>query len=102
MQQFYQYSQYVQDNLLRKLHPAYSNLYFYKLVQETNPVFASSVTFLIPIVACLWAVWDGEMLNIYHLIAIICIIASLILFFDPLALGYILLSGLPLIFIPLK
>jgi drug/metabolite transporter (DMT)-like permease len=56
-----------------------ANLYFYKLVQETNPVFASSVTFLIPIVACLWAIWDGESLTIYHLFAMISIVVSLIL-----------------------
>jgi drug/metabolite transporter (DMT)-like permease len=56
-----------------------ANLYFYKLVQDTNPVFASSVTFLIPIIACLWAVWDGESLNIFHLVAIISIVISLIL-----------------------
>lgn len=33
---------------------------FNKLVQETDAVFASSVTYLIPLVAVLWGIFDGE------------------------------------------
>jgi drug/metabolite transporter (DMT)-like permease len=56
-----------------------ANLYFYKLVQNTNPVFASTVTFIIPAVACFWAIIDGEQVNFYHLIAIICIVVALLI-----------------------
>jgi len=38
-------------------------IFFNRLVQETNTVFASSVTYLIPLVAILWGVVDGETLN---------------------------------------
>jgi drug/metabolite transporter (DMT)-like permease len=40
-----------------------ANVIFYKLIQISSPVFASSVTYLIPIVACLWGMLDNEMLT---------------------------------------
>jgi drug/metabolite transporter (DMT)-like permease len=40
-----------------------ANVIFYKLIQISTPIFASSVTYLIPIVACLWGVLDNEMLT---------------------------------------
>jgi drug/metabolite transporter (DMT)-like permease len=40
-----------------------ANVIFYKLIQISSPVFASSVTYLIPIVACLWGLLDNEMLT---------------------------------------
>ena len=40
-----------------------ANVLFYKLIQISSPVFASSVTYLIPIVACLWGLLDNEMLT---------------------------------------
>lgn len=40
-----------------------ANIIFYKLIQISSPVFASSVTYLIPIVAFLWGVLDNEMLT---------------------------------------
>jgi drug/metabolite transporter (DMT)-like permease len=36
---------------------------FNRLVQETNTLFASSVTYLIPVVAILWGIFDGEALT---------------------------------------
>lgn len=36
---------------------------FNKLVQDTNTLFASSVTYLIPLVAVLWGLFDGERIN---------------------------------------
>lgn len=40
-----------------------ANVIFYKLIQISSPIFASSVTYLIPIVACLWGLIDNEMLT---------------------------------------
>lgn len=40
-----------------------ANVIFYKLIQISSPVFASSVTYLIPIVALLWGFLDNEMLT---------------------------------------
>ncbi|WP_422361224.1 DMT family transporter [Reichenbachiella sp.] len=43
---------------------------FNKLVKTASPIFASSVTYVIPIVAIGWGLVDGEVLNIYQLIGI--------------------------------
>jgi len=40
-----------------------ANVIFYKLIQISSPVFASSVTYLIPIVAILWGILDNEVLT---------------------------------------
>jgi drug/metabolite transporter (DMT)-like permease len=48
---------------------------FNKLVQMQTAVFASSVTYIIPIVAVVWGVLDGETLSVYHFLgmaAILC------------------------------
>ena len=47
---------------------------FNLLVKIATPVFASSVTYLIPIVAILWGVWDGEVLLLGHYIGILAVI----------------------------
>jgi len=47
---------------------ALANMYFNKLIHVSSPVFAASVTYLIPLVAILWGVWDGETIRIYQLI----------------------------------
>ncbi len=47
---------------------ALANMYFNKLIHVSSPVFAASVTYLIPLVAILWAAWDGERINIYQLL----------------------------------
>lgn len=46
---------------------AISVVIFTILVKQTNALFASSVTYLIPIVAILWGLLDGERLGISHL-----------------------------------
>ena len=38
-----------------------ANLIFFKLIQTTSPVFATSVTYLIPVVAFFWGMLDGEL-----------------------------------------
>lgn len=40
-----------------------ANLIYYKLIQITSPLFASSVTYFIPLVAMSWGLLDGEVLN---------------------------------------
>ena len=45
-----------------------STVIFYKLVQETDAIFGSLVAYLIPIIALLWGILDGETLLITHLI----------------------------------
>ena len=40
-----------------------ANIIFFKLIQMSSPVFATSVTFLIPVVAFFWGLLDNEMLT---------------------------------------
>ncbi len=40
-----------------------ANILFFKLIQISSPVFATSVTYLIPVVAFFWGMLDGEMLT---------------------------------------
>ncbi len=44
-----------------------ANISFYKLIQISSPVFASSVTYLIPIVALGWGIFDDERLTIFQI-----------------------------------
>ena len=40
-----------------------ANVLFFKLIQMSSPVFATSVTYLIPVVAFCWGLLDNEMLT---------------------------------------
>jgi drug/metabolite transporter (DMT)-like permease len=40
-----------------------ANILFFKLIQISSPVFATSVTYLIPVVAFFWGLVDNEMLT---------------------------------------
>lgn len=42
---------------------------FNRLVQVSTPIFSSSVTYTIPIIALIWGVLDGEKMNILQLVA---------------------------------
>jgi len=52
---------------------------FNKLVKDSSAIFASSVTYLIPIVALLWGVFDGENITIYHLAGVTVILSGVYL-----------------------
>ncbi len=52
---------------------------FNNLVQMTTPVFTSSVTYIIPIVAVIWGVVDGEELYLVHYISMAAILAGVYL-----------------------
>ena len=47
---------------------ALANILFFKLIKISSPVFASSVTYLIPVVAFLWGMVDHETLTFVQLI----------------------------------
>jgi drug/metabolite transporter (DMT)-like permease len=49
---------------------------FNKLIQLISPVFASSVTYLIPIVAVIWGLLDGEVLYLQHYIGMVVILVG--------------------------
>ena len=47
---------------------ALSLILFNKLVQKTDSIFASSVTYIIPIFAAMWGIYFGEDIGIWHLL----------------------------------
>ncbi len=49
------------------------------LILRTSPVFASSVTYLIPIVATLWGIIDSEAITSFMIISVICIMGGVYL-----------------------
>ncbi len=65
--------------LLAMFGTALSLILFNKLVQISNIVYASSVTYLIPIVALFWGIIDGEQLNIIHFIGMSMILLGVYL-----------------------
>ncbi len=54
--------------VLAILGTSIANIFFNRLIQLASPVFAASVTYLVPLVAVFWAVWDGETMNGYQLL----------------------------------
>ncbi|AZQ43274.1 DMT family transporter [Nonlabens ponticola] len=56
-----------------------AKIMFNKLVQITSPVFASSVTYLMPVIGLTWGILDGEDFNIWQFVATAVIIFAVIL-----------------------
>ncbi|MFZ1805827.1 MAG: DMT family transporter [Cyclobacteriaceae bacterium] len=65
--------------ILGLMSTAVATVIFNKLVKTNSPLFASSVTYLIPIVAVMWGVLDGEQLYLGHYIGMIAIIGGVYL-----------------------
>jgi drug/metabolite transporter (DMT)-like permease len=53
---------------------AFALILFNRLIQLTNPVFTSTVTYFIPIVALFWGVLDGEKLQVNQLLGMAAVI----------------------------
>lgn len=49
---------------------------FYRLLQRTDTLFATSVTYLVPIVAVSWGILDGELLNVIQVGGMLLILAG--------------------------
>ncbi len=60
-------------SLLGILGTSIALILFNKVLQITDPLFASSVTYLIPIVAVVWGVIDGETLYLMHYIGMVAV-----------------------------
>lgn len=52
--------------ILGLLGTATAMILFYKLIQMTSAIFASVVTYLMPVVAVMWGILDGEKLTWVH------------------------------------
>jgi len=56
---------------------------FYLLIRDTSPVFASIVTYFIPVVATLWGINDNEQLTSTMLVSVIFILAGVYIISKP-------------------
>jgi drug/metabolite transporter (DMT)-like permease len=56
---------------------------FYLLIRDTSPVFASVVTYFIPLVATLWGLGDNEHLSTYMLYSVVFILLGVYLINSP-------------------
>ncbi len=65
--------------LLGLMGSAFATILFNYLVRISSAVFASSVTYLMPIVAIAWGSLDGEPLFFSHLIGLLAIVAGILL-----------------------
>lgn len=62
--------------LLAAFSTAIGLVLYNKLIHMTTTLFASSSTYLMPIVALLWGVLDGETIHLYHYVGMIIILAG--------------------------
>jgi drug/metabolite transporter (DMT)-like permease len=65
--------------LLGFMSTSLATILFNKLVKISSPLFTSSVTYLIPVVAVLWGLLDGERLLLGHFIGMVAIILGVYL-----------------------
>jgi drug/metabolite transporter (DMT)-like permease len=65
--------------LLGAVGTGFALILFNRLIQSTSAVMASSVTYLIPIIAVLWGIEDGEPFFILHIVAMVLIILGVFL-----------------------
>lgn len=66
-------------SILGMINSALAIIVFNQLIKLTNPLFSSSVTYFIPIVALIWGALDGEKLGLIHLAGITTILAGVYL-----------------------
>lgn len=55
-------------SILTVVGTAIAMILYYKLIQKTSAVFASSVTYLLPLVAVVWGLLDGEKFSVWYVI----------------------------------
>lgn len=58
---------------------ASANILFFYLTQRTSAIFASTVTYLMPVVALGWGAVDGEAVTPYHLVGLLLILIGVYL-----------------------
>jgi drug/metabolite transporter (DMT)-like permease len=61
-------------SILAVIGTGLAKLMFNRLIQISSPIFSSSVTYLIPIVAITWGILDGEKITLYQFFAAFIII----------------------------
>jgi len=58
---------------------ALSTVLFNMLIKSSGALFASSVTYLIPIVATLWGLWDHESIGVFHIAGLGAVLSGIYL-----------------------
>jgi len=58
---------------------AIAQLFQYRLIKDTSALFASSTTYIIPVVAVFWAIVDGEQFHLIHAVSIVGILGAVVL-----------------------
>lgn len=56
-----------------------ASIFFYRLVQMTDAVFASTVSYMVPVIALGWGVIDGEPINVFYFIGMALILSGVYL-----------------------
>jgi drug/metabolite transporter (DMT)-like permease len=65
--------------LLAVFSTAIGLVFYNKLIHMTNTLFASTATYLMPIVALLWGIADGEAIHLMHYVGMAIILAGVLL-----------------------
>ncbi len=65
--------------LLATMSTAVAMVLFNRLLQQSTALFASSSTYLIPVVALGWGALDGEAFNLWHLLGMAIILAGVLI-----------------------
>ncbi len=65
--------------LLGAMGTAFATLIFNYMLAHTTSVFASAITYFIPIVGVMWGVWDGEVLVLQHYLGMLLIIGGVLI-----------------------
>jgi drug/metabolite transporter (DMT)-like permease len=65
--------------LLATMSTAVAMVLFNKLIQQSTALFASSSTYLIPIVALALGALDGEAFNVWHFVGMVVILAGVLI-----------------------
>lgn len=66
-------------SILALVGTAAAMILFYKLIQQTSAIFASVVTYFMPVVAVFWGILDGEKLTLIHVLGAILILLGVYL-----------------------
>lgn len=56
-----------------------ASILFFRLVLDTSPVFSSTVSYIVPIVALVWGAYDGEPITLIHFLGMLLILAGVYL-----------------------
>ena len=56
-----------------------ATIIFFRLVQDTDAIFSSTVAYLIPGVALFWGVIDGEVINLIQILGLVLIVSGVYL-----------------------